>query len=157
MSRSDEFVVRRVPAQALHELRRRVLRNNDPDKKVIDDRDEEETAMHYGGYLSNTLVACGSFYPSTSPINQELRTYQLRYLATDLTMQGRGYGRRLLKVAEDDLAGLSVQQLWANGRDTALKFYFETGWLAVEGSEHLSPDTQLPHTVIYKVFAAYNR
>jgi GNAT superfamily N-acetyltransferase len=153
MRKSDEFEVRRVPAQELYELRRRVLRNNDPDKKVVDDRDEEDTARHYGGFLGDTLVACGSFYPSTSPVNQELRTYQLRYLATDPTMQGRGYGRRLLEVAEDDLVGLSVQQLWANGRNTALKFYFGVGWLAVEGSEHLSPETKLPHTVIYKVFA----
>jgi GNAT superfamily N-acetyltransferase len=154
MSTSEQFEIRRVVANELYELRRRVLRNNDPDKEVRDDRDDQESAVHFGGFLNNTLVACGSFYPSTPPLNESLRTYQLRYLATDFSMQGRGFGRRLLEVAEEDLKALGAQQLWANGRDTALDFYLGTGWLAIEGSEHLSAVTQLPHTVIYKVFQA---
>ena len=32
--------------------------------------------------------------------------------------------------------------------DSALGFYRSTGWTLVEGSEHLSPETLLPHTII---------
>ena len=77
-------------------------------------------------------------------------TYQLRYMATDFDAQGRGYGARVLSVAEELLVRRGVQQLWANGRDTALGFYFAVGWSALEGSEHMSPETGLPHTVIVK-------
>ncbi len=87
-------------------------------------------------------------------MNPTLRTYQLRYMATDFDVQGRGYGAIVLAVAEDELRALGAQQLWANGRDSALGFYERVGWLKVEGSEHLSPETQLPHTVIFKSLLA---
>jgi GNAT superfamily N-acetyltransferase len=72
-------------------------------------------------------------------------------MATDFDVQGRGYGALVLEHAERELKYLGAQQLWANGRDSALGFYLRTGWLALEGSEHLSPETQLPHTVIFKL------
>ena len=53
----------------------------------------------------------------------------------------------------DLLRALGAEQVWANGRDTALGFYLTAGWRTVEGSEHLSPETQLPHTAIYKILA----
>ncbi|HEY5092361.1 MAG TPA: hypothetical protein VII60_03770, partial [Acidimicrobiales bacterium] len=56
----------------------------------------------------------------------------------------------VLAVAEHELRSLGAEQIWANGRDTALGFYQNVGWLSVDGSEHLSPETQLPHTVIFK-------
>jgi phosphoribosylformimino-5-aminoimidazole carboxamide ribotide isomerase len=147
---TEYFIVRRVDSRDLHELRRRVLRSNDPATSVADPRDEEATARHYAGFLGERLVVSASFYPSTPPVNPELVTYQLRYMATDFDVQGRGYGALVLEHAQRELEALGAQQLWANGRDTALGFYRYTGWLTLEGSEHLSPETQLPHTVIFK-------
>lgn len=151
MTEPDSFIVRRVQARDLHELRRRVLRSNNPAISVADPRDEESTARHYGGFLETRLVVSASFYPSIPPVNPELRTYQLRYMATDFDAQGLGYGARVLVHAHRALLELGAQQVWANGRDTALGFYLRTGWLALAGSEHLSPETELPHTVIFKI------
>ncbi len=83
-------------------------------------------------------------------MNPTLSTYQLRFMATDLDVQGRGYGALVLEFAESELREIGVEQVWANGRDTALGFYRAVGWLSVEGSEHVSPETRLPHTVIFK-------
>jgi GNAT superfamily N-acetyltransferase len=83
-------------------------------------------------------------------MNTSLVTVQLRYMATDFDVQGRGYGARVLATAEEELRSLGVEQIWANGRDTALGFYENVGWQRIEGSEHLSPETMLPHTVIFK-------
>lgn len=149
----DELRVERVSADQLHELRRRVLRNDDPAIYQPDPRDGDETSIHYGAMLGPRLVVSASFFPSAPPMNTSLVTYQLRYMATDFDFQGRGYGTRVLAFAEDDLRDLGVEQLWANGRDTALGFYEAVGWLRVEGSEHLSPETMLPHTVIFKRLA----
>lgn len=140
-----------MTSTALHELRRRVLRSNNPDISVADERDEEETSLHVAGFLGDRLVVSASFYPSTSPVNPNLVTYQLRYMATDFDVQGMGLGAKVIEFAEFELRARGVQQVWANGRDTALGFYRATGWKIVEGSEHLSPETQLPHTVIYKI------
>ena len=148
----QSFRIERVLPRALHELRRRVLRSNNPDVSVADPRDEESTSLHYAGFVGDRLVVSASFYPSMSPVNAELVTYQLRYMATDVDRQGLGYGAQVIEFAEAQLRGLGVQQIWANGRDTALGFYRATGWKIVDGSEHLSPETKLPHTVIFKIF-----
>ena len=147
----DPLRVERVASRALHDLRRRVLRSNNPEISVADPRDEDETSLHYAGLIEDRVVVSASFYPCVAPMNPELVTHQLRYMATDFDVQGHGYGARVLEVAEAGLRALGTQQLWANGRDTALGFYRTTGWTCVEGSEHLSPETQLPHTVIFKI------
>jgi GNAT superfamily N-acetyltransferase len=146
----DDFRVERVSADELHTLRRRVLRDDDPTIYHPDPRDDDETSFHYGGFVGSRLVVSASFFPSAPPMNAALTTFQLRYMATDFDVQGRGYGARVLAFAEEDLRELGVEQLWANGRDTALGFYESVGWHCVEGSEHLSPETMLPHTVIFK-------
>lgn len=148
---TPEFDARRVDASALHELRRRVLRGNDPNKTVVDPRDEDDTSLHFGGYLDGRLVVSASFFPSAAPTHAHLVTYQLRYMATDFDVQGQGYGALVLAEAEDALRARGVEQAWANARDTALGFYRSTGWTVLEGTEHLSPETKLPHTVIVKL------
>ena len=147
---TTELVVTPVEAPALYELRRRVLRGNDPEASVDDERDSDATSLHLGGFLDGRLVVSASFYSSEAPIQRDLVSYQLRYMATDFDVQGAGYGAYVLAVASEELASRGAQQLWANARDTALAFYLATGWSIIEGSEHLSPYTQLPHTVIYK-------
>jgi GNAT superfamily N-acetyltransferase len=147
---TTEFVVTPVEAPALYDIRRRVLRGNDPEKSVDDERDGEATSLHLGGFLNGRLVVSASFYPAESPESKNLVSYQLRYMATDFDVQGSGYGARVLAVASKELVSRGAQQLWANARDTALGFYLATGWSVIEGSEHLSPYTQLPHAVIFK-------
>ncbi len=131
-----------------------MLRGDDPDRSVTDPRDEEPTALHIAGFVGQRLVVGSSFYPTRSPVNPELVSYQLRYMATDVDVQGLGWGAKVLEAAEDELRGLCVQQVWAYGRDTALGFYRTVGWSMVEGSEHLSAESGLPHTVIYKRLSA---
>jgi GNAT superfamily N-acetyltransferase len=149
----DGFRVERVGARSLHDLRRRVLRSGDPEVVVADPRDDESTSVHVGGFEGDRLVVSASFYPSTSPANPGLAAYQLRYMATDVDVQARGYGARVLAFAEEELRALGAEQVWANGRDSALGFYLAVGWSIVEGSQHLSLETQLPHTVIFKELA----
>jgi GNAT superfamily N-acetyltransferase len=151
LSDSAAFRVERVHPRALHALRRRVLRSDNPDVSVADPRDEEVASLHYGGFVGERLVVSASFYSSTSPVNPELGAYQLRYMATDFDVQGSGFGATVLGFAEDELRTLGVEQVWANGRDTALGFYRAMGWRTVEGSEHVSLETQLPHTRIFKI------
>jgi GNAT superfamily N-acetyltransferase len=139
-----------VEPEALHDLRRRVLRNNDPAADVGDPRDHEAQACHLGGFIGDRLVCCASVYPSTSPLHPDVPTYQLRYVATDFDAQGQGYGAQLMAALEDLVRERGALELWANGRDTALGFYQRLQWHLIPGSEHLSPYTNLPHTVIWK-------
>lgn len=139
-----------VRSRQLHELRRRVLRGGDPHSVVLDDRDEESTSLHFGGFVGERLVACASFFSDPSPVHPELQAYQLRFMAVDADVQGSGYGARVLAVGEAALRSREAGEVWAYARDSALGFYRAVGWRLVAGSEHLSHETQLPHTVIFK-------
>ena len=145
-----DLVITTVPAYRLHDLRRRVLRGNDPNADAGDARDDDADALHLAGLINGVVVVSASFYPSPAPVNPELLTYQLRYMATEFDLQGLGYGAQVLAHGEGLLKERGAQQLWANGRDTALRFYVANGWELIAGSEHLSPYTNLPHTVIFK-------
>jgi GNAT superfamily N-acetyltransferase len=112
------------------------------------------TALHLAGLLDGVVVVCASFFESAFATNPESLTYQLRFMATDATVQGRGYGARVLAEAERRLSERGATRLWANARDTALGFYRSVGFVPVEGSEFMSVETQLPHTVIHKPLAA---
>ena len=142
--------LRAVDATVLHDLRRRVLRNNDPAAEVSDVRDTESAALHLAGFLDEVLIACGSVYPSTSPLHPALPTWQLRYLAVEQVHQSLGYGAMVLTALCDAVRERGAREIWANGRDTALAFYRREGWELIPNSEHLSPSTGLPHTIIWK-------
>lgn len=146
----SELDIRRVVATSLHDLRRRVLRGGDSAANVTDPRDDEPSALHFAGVLGERVVACASFYPTPSQDHPDAVAYQLRYVATEADERGRGYAARLLAVGEEELRRRGARILWANGRDSALGFYRREGWSLVAGSEHLSRETQLPHTRIFK-------
>jgi GNAT superfamily N-acetyltransferase len=144
------FEVRRVRAEELFDLRRRVLRADHPERSVQDPRDDEATSLHLGGFLYGRVVASASWFPTVPPINPDRVSFQLRFMAIDYDVQGHGFGTVVVETALSQLRSQGVEQVWANARDTALGFYLATGWLAIAGSEHLSHETQLPHTVIYR-------
>jgi len=150
LSEPDEsFAIRYVEPGTLHELRRRVLRGNNRASSVDDPRDREDSSYHFGGFLGDRLVVSASFFLAPAPVNVDLTSYQLRYMATDFVVQGRGFGARVLNHARHELRARGVAQLWAYARDSALGFYRRVGWSVLEGSEHVSAETQLPHTVIF--------
>ncbi len=146
-----ELRVAKVDAWSLHDLRRRVLRANNPNSDVSFDDDDEPTSRHFVGLLDERIVASASFFLVPAPIRPELVSYQLRSMAVDFDVQGQGFGALVLETAEDDLRVLGAQQLWANARDVALGFYLATGWTVIEGSENVSPLSNLPHTHIVKL------
>ena len=138
----------RVAASELYDLRRRVLRANDPAANVLNAADDEPATRHFAGYVDGELMVSASFFAEGAR-----GVYQLRYMATDPRVQGRGYGAGVLAAAERQLADEGATRLWANARDSALGFYRRLGWRVIEGSEHVSAETQIPHTVIEKDLA----
>ncbi|HEY1824807.1 MAG TPA: GNAT family N-acetyltransferase [Acidimicrobiales bacterium] len=146
-----EFRVEEVDAARLFDLRRRILRNNDPSARVDDPHDRAATSRHFAGVLGEHVVVSASFYLEPSPVREQLVSYQLRFMAVALDQQGRGYGARVLTTAQDVLRALGAQQLWANARDSALGFYEAMGWEILAHSAHVSAATNLPHQRIAKL------
>jgi len=83
-------------------------------------------------------------------MNPSLVTFQLRYMATDFDVQGRGYGRARTRLRRGGPTRTRRRATLGQRSRYGAGFYESVGWLRVEGSEHLSPETMLPHTVIFK-------
>jgi GNAT superfamily N-acetyltransferase len=144
------FHVHRVEPMALYDLRRRVLRDDRPEVDVANPSDLLESTLHYGGFLGERTVVSASFFTTPSPTPPHAASYQLRYMATDYDVQGRGLGRRLLEQVIGDLSRRGSRELWANARTSAVDFYTSTGWRIIEDSLHVSAETGIEHVVIHR-------
>ncbi len=144
------FVVRPVAPAQLHDLRRRVLRDDSASADVSNRGDLEEDSVHFGGFLGTRVVVSASFYPMNAPFAPDEPSYQLRYMATDFDVQGLGLGTHLLDRALEELSRRGRGRVWANARTSALAFYEATGWSVVPDSLFVSAETGIDHVVIYR-------
>ena len=143
-------VVREVDSRELWDLRRRVLRSDDPTSVVVNPADELADSHHFAVASGPRLVACASFFDATPPAGVGPATHQLRYMATDFDVQGLALGATTLRGALEDLAGEGVRRVWANARVAALDFYRREGWTVVADSFFVSAESGIDHMVIHR-------
>jgi GNAT superfamily N-acetyltransferase len=137
--------IQRIAAADTYHLRALVLRDGDLAAARVRD-DDLPGAWHLGARHSGVLVGVASLYPRQCPLASEVASMQLRFMAVDSGMQGRGVGRQLLDHALRELRKQKTGILWANGRDTALDFYTRLGFVMIgDGFIH---EPGLPHHLI---------
>ena len=137
--------IQRIAAADTYYLRARVLRDGDSAAVRVPD-DDLSRAWHLGARHSGALVGVASFYPRACPLAADVAAMQLRFMAVDPAMRGRGIGRQLREHAVRELRKEKAGILWANGRDTALDFYTRLGFTVVgDGFIH---EPGLPHHLI---------
>lgn len=105
------------------DLRGRVLRDGRPHEGFPED--DWPATFHLGVRDDGVLVGVASFIPRGDG------TWQLRGMAVEASVQGRGIGRAILAAAEARLRAAGARAAWANGRDSALGFYERLGWRVV--------------------------
>ena len=146
----SDITVRLLSVDETYDLRRDVLRDGRRDVSVHIPEDDLPSAEHFGavdGY--GAVVATASFYPALCSYRPEaVRPSQLRFMAVAAGHQGAGLGHRVLRVAVDHLRAHDVTLLWANARDTALRFYVREGFTVIEGSEFVHEEVGIAHTVV---------
>ncbi len=134
-----------VELDEITDLRRRVLRADDPTALVVVDEDAIPGCFHLGLKNGRNVIGAVSAFPCPSPDVDHRDAWQFRFMAVDEAFQGQGLGRVLIQELLRILQDRGVTLLWANGRDTALGFYDAIGFTRVPGSAHASPSTGLPH------------
>ena len=144
------FHVEPVSPETLYDLRRRVLRRNDPAAEVANPGDAAASTRHYGGFVGDRVVVSATFLEGPAPFAPDEAAYQLRYMATDFDVQGRGLGSRTLQWALEDLARQGVARVWANARVSALDFYVIEEWQIVPESFFVSAESGVEHVVIHR-------
>jgi thiamine transport system ATP-binding protein len=119
-------------------LRRRVLRDGDPDAVLDWPGDHDPDTFHLGIRDRTGAVVAISTWLSTSAGTQ------LRGMATEPGLAGTGLGSHLLAAGVRRCRARGDTAVWANARETALGFYARAGFTAV-GTPFVTPDTGLPH------------
>ncbi|MEX0324386.1 MAG: GNAT family N-acetyltransferase [Puniceicoccaceae bacterium] len=87
-----------------------------------DDLTTEQEYRHFGILQDNILVACLVAVP------RDPGQMQLRQIAVEEYLQGKGIGRIIMQKAEAILAEAGVDCLVLNSRDTAVGFYQRLGY-----------------------------
>lgn len=138
--------IKEINAEDTYAIRKTVLRKNMTlTHKMPGDYDSD--SVHLGVYDENRMVCTGSFMKN----NRDEFTghqYQLRGMATAEGSQGKGYGRMLLKNAEDLFKDRGIDLIWCNARVSALEFYKKSGYETI-GDVFDVPQIG-PHYVMFK-------
>ena len=139
---------RRVAAAAIYDLRMRVIIAGTDRDTVVFEGDDAPDTIHYGWYAPN-LVCCASLMMSSWDGES---AYQLRGMATEPPLQGKGYGACLLHGIESDIAANEpVRILWCNAREHAAGFYEKGGW--IRAGEPFDIPGVGPHQKLFKQLA----
>lgn len=138
----------RISAADTHDLRRRILRAADPDAAVEWVGDDEDGTFHLGiRDESGAVVAISTWLHRPDPADPAAQATQLRGMATDPALAGRGLGSQLLLAGVERCRARGDDTVWAKSRVSALGFYERAGFTIV-GAVFETADTGLPHRMV---------
>ena len=143
-----DVVISEISAADTHELRRAILRDGAADALVEWPGDSASTTAHLGAVVDGRVVAISTWLVAPDPAAPDRGSVQLRGMATDTTMAGRGLGRALLDAGIGRASRHGHDRVWANARVTALGFYEAAGWTAA-GPTFATAVTGLPHRHVH--------
>lgn len=137
--------IRNVTVDEVVGLRHRILRTGLPPETAQFAGDEARTSRHFAAYLKGRMVGCLTLHLNEW---EGERAYQLRGMATEDFVRGRGVGWRLMEAAEEFAHGSGITVMWCNARVPAVGFYVKSGWEVV--SEEFEIPTAGPHVRMVK-------
>jgi predicted N-acetyltransferase YhbS len=146
-----DWEVRELGAEETHALRRAVSADGRTDlPSMRHELDASPGAWHLGAVdATGRVVAISTFYFVPYPLQPEAQpAVELRFMAVDPSVQGKGIGGAVMTEAIRRLKTTDAILLWANARDTALRFYERFGFTVAPRSEFTPPDTGRPHHLI---------
>lgn len=86
-----------------------------------DPLDEEITDLHFGVFDGGRLVA----YACATPIGSRAR---VRQVVVEPERRGKGFGRRVMRLAEECLARRGISEVFLHARESAEGFYRHIGY-----------------------------
>lgn len=102
---------------------------------------KEENNIHIGCFDEDKLEGCCMLVP------KDKQVIQLRQMAVNSGLQGKGIGRVLMSFAENVARDRGYRKMIMNARKTAMGFYEKLGYMKV-GDEFL--EVTIPHYVMEK-------
>ena len=126
-----------------YDLRWRVLREPWSQERGQERDEHEGEASHLGAWSGERLVGVGRVHFIS------LDTAQIRYMAVEPEMQGRGIGGLILEQLELRARQGGAERIVLNARDRAVGFYRRHGYSVTHSSETLF--NAIPHWEMLKI------
>lgn len=146
-----------ITAADTHDLRWRVLRDGTLSDAVVFDGDEDAGTFHLGVRDGDgTIVAISTWLQRSHPTAPDRPAHQLRGMAIEPSLRGRGVGTLLLMAGLTACKARESDVVWAHARSTALSFYERHGFV-VSGDEYVDETTGLAHVDIVLMFTIRRR
>ena len=140
------MIIRQGKTEEIIDLRHEILRTGLPRELAYFEGDDEPTTIHVVAELDGKIVGCATIL--RRPWQDKL-AWQLRGMAVVKTMRSAGIGSKLLNEIERLAAAQQfANQLWANARVPAVKFYRDRGWSVASDEFHI--EHAGPHVKIEK-------
>lgn len=155
----SEIIYRKCRLDEIIELRREELRKKAGSLYEAQfEGDFLHTTYHFGAFMGERNIGCTSFFKrdilENSLIPEEIPDgYQLRGMATEKWLTGKGVGSNLLTFSEKIVLAENkwVKYFWCNARVSAQKFYEKCGWEKT-GKEFIIniEGENIPHIQMFK-------
>lgn len=139
--------VYRIDVATTYPLRISVLRNGiAKDYQFVGDNDKE--TFHVGAFLNEQCIGIASCMKKENLLFEVGFQYQLRGMAVEPLMQGKGVGKAIVEKTLVFLEERKCAIVWCNARLKAVDFYKKMGFLVV-GEKFMIPKVGL-HYLMYK-------
>lgn len=136
------------------DLRHKILRPGLPRDSAVFDGDNDSDTFHFVAYTPEepfSPVCCVTYMRNHW---ENTPAYQLRGMATDITFQKMGIGKKLMAFAEAFIKEKTgITSFWCNARVSAIGFYENQGWLVY--GEEFTIKTAGPHKKMTKGVAPF--
>jgi predicted GNAT family N-acyltransferase len=114
-----------------YDLRYRILRAPLGKERGSEKNEGDATGIHFALYENNQLLAIARLDEATPGVSQ------VRFVAVEEGMKGKGLGRRIMNAVELKSKNLGHKKMILHARDYAVDFYLRLGYTKVEKSYKL--------------------
>ncbi len=140
--------IKKISSLETYPVRHEVLRKGKPIETCQFKGDDDENTTHFGLYVEDKLIGIISIFKENNILFPELNQFQIRGMAVLEAFQGKGFGAKLVKEAENHCINLNTNLIWFNARENAVPFYKKLNYIII-GDSFLIPDVGI-HFAMYK-------
>ena len=115
--------IKKISSVETYPVRHEVLRKGKPIKTCQFKGDDNKNTTHFGLFLEDKLVGIISVFKEKNNLFSETNQFQIRGMAVLKVFQGKGFGAKLVKEAENHCVNLNADLIWFNARENAVPFY----------------------------------
>jgi predicted GNAT family N-acyltransferase len=117
--------------ESYYDLRFRVLREPLSQPRGSEKNDGDEKGIHFAFFENDKVHAIARLDL------MENKIAQVRFVAVDFDLQGKGFGKKIMFATESKSRELGMEKIILHARDYAVDFYLNLGYKMIEPSYKL--------------------